>query len=148
MNKTRRRRQRRNLHQQRCAERNRERGFTSSDVVREHGSLKDSEGNALTLTPEQIACMSNAEIDTLPDVEQTDGYGKKLTLPLTPEQDKALHEHQLAVSPNSPTEDEWNEMLAKAKSRKRGVDKIAKQFGFELKGDDKKDRLAYEKVAA
>lgn len=110
-------------------ERNRERGFTSSDLKR----ARDNEDEAKlryaarrVTTSVDLACMTNAEVD------------------------QALHEHPLAVGADEivPTQEEWGQMLAKSKSRKRGIDKIAKQFGYELVGDDKKDRLCYEKVAA
>lgn len=137
MNKTRRRRQRRAAHATRAQERNLARGYTSGDLAK----LNTTDATANEKTIEAAKSKSNVGRHT-PSYHKP-GYNHT---PDTRDFERPGHPawNVMVSTTTAPTQEDWDEVVAQAKRRKRSIKTFAKKKGWVLvDGADPKQRESW-----
>lgn len=131
MNKTRRKRSRRAAHAARAAERNEQRGYTSSDLARMHTDKETTNEKQIT------TAMLRSKVG-----KAQPSYHKPKALKKSPADADTKASGGYLI--NNPSEIDWEKLVDKAKRQKRSIKALAEKAGWKKIGNDPKDRTNWE----
>jgi hypothetical protein len=132
--KKQRKRAQRKAHARNCETRNRERGFSTSDLIRAGGNP-----DANYPAKENQKAITSAKADSMVGAKRASYHKPKL-----PIDEIELDENMGGIEIMS--KEHYDILRARARSRKRGFAKVAEAAGWKLTGADVNDRLSWTRA--